>query len=86
MNWMAPEVLEQAYDEVSDVWGLGCIILELATTAVCDNSIMGGKLCEIKHSAQALEELLTSISDVRQRELDNKLSRLHSFLTFLPLQ
>ncbi len=31
MNWMAPEVLERPYDERSDVWSLGCIVLEMAT-------------------------------------------------------
>ena len=31
MNWMAPEVMERPYDERSDVWSLGCIILEACT-------------------------------------------------------
>ncbi|RMX37185.1 hypothetical protein pdam_00010687 [Pocillopora damicornis] len=36
MNWMAPEVLERPYDERSDVWSLGCIVLELATCGFLD--------------------------------------------------
>lgn len=39
MNWMAPEVMERPYDERSDVWGVGCILLELATCGILDVSL-----------------------------------------------
>ena len=61
MNWMAPEVLERPYDERSDVWSIGCIVLEMATCSVYDTSQMSGKLFEIKHSPEALEEMLEEV-------------------------
>jgi serine/threonine protein kinase len=39
MNWMAPEVLERPYDERSDVWSLGCIVLDAATCGFFDVSV-----------------------------------------------
>jgi probable inactive protein kinase-like protein SgK071 len=65
MNWSAPEVLEKPYDERSDVWSLGCILLELMSTAFCDKATMAGKLFEIKHNPQALKELLDQAGQVR---------------------
>ena len=65
MNWMAPEVLERPYDERSDVWSLGCIALELITCGIYDSIAMAGKLCEIKHNQQALEDILTETLQVQ---------------------
>ena len=59
---MAPEVLEHPYDERSDVWSLGCIILEMASCGSCDSTQMAGKLYEIKHNADSLEEMLEAVS------------------------
>ena len=64
MNWMAPEVLERPYDERSDVWSIGCITLEMATCAFADSTEMSGKLFEIKHSQQSLEEMLEEVAKV----------------------
>ena len=36
MNWMAPEVLERPYDERSDIWSLGSIVLEMTTCVLMD--------------------------------------------------
>lgn len=36
MNYMAPEVLERPYNEKSDIWSLGCIILDAATCGFLD--------------------------------------------------
>ncbi|EDO43287.1 predicted protein [Nematostella vectensis] len=47
MNWMAPEVLEKPYDERSDVWSLGCIILEMATCKIMDIYKSGNDLCSV---------------------------------------
>ena len=64
MNWTAPEVLEKAYDQRSDVWSLGCVMLELASTAFCDKTTMAGKLFEIKHNPTALQQLLEQVEQV----------------------
>ena len=64
MNWMAPEVLEKPYDERSDVWSAGCIALEMASCHFCDNAQMCGKLFEIKHHAQTLEDMLEEVAKV----------------------
>ena len=58
---MAPEVLDRPYDERSDVWSAGCIALELATCTKYDAGEMSGKLFEIKHNSQALEDLLVDV-------------------------
>ena len=63
MNWMAPEVLKHEYNERSDVWSLGCIILEMMTCHIFDVAQISGKLLEIKHNPQAL---LDTLADVQQ--------------------
>ena len=61
MNWMAPEVMERPYDERSDVWSLGCIVLELATCAFLDPVQISGILFEIKQNPQCLEDVLSDL-------------------------
>ena len=61
MNWMAPEVMERPYDERSDVWSLGCILLELASCAFLDSVQVAGILFEIKQNPQCLEEVLVEL-------------------------
>ena len=61
MNWMAPEVMERPYDERSDVWSLGCIILELATCAFLDPVQISSTLFEIKQNPQCLEDVLVEL-------------------------
>lgn len=63
MNWMAPEVLERPYDERSDVWSLGCILLELATTGYLDAAQMSSTLFQIKQSPQVLEKVLEKVAE-----------------------
>ena len=38
MNYMAPEVLERPYNETSDIWSMGCILLDTATCGFLDVS------------------------------------------------
>ena len=61
MNWMAPEVLEKPYDERSDVWSIGCIILEMCTCSLLDRDEISDVLFELKSSPKSLEEVLTKV-------------------------
>ena len=64
MVYMAPEVMTQAYDERSDVWSLGCMLLELTTTAIYDQKQLSEKLLEIKKDPYILEEVFEDIAKV----------------------
>jgi probable inactive protein kinase-like protein SgK071 len=61
MIWMAPEVLERPYDERSDVWSLGCIILEMATCSFLDRAAVNAVLFDMKQSINLLEEILEKV-------------------------
>lgn len=61
MNWMAPEVLERPYDERTDIWSLGCILLEMATCGFLDAAQIGTTLFQIKQSPQVLEDVLETV-------------------------
>lgn len=60
--YMAPEVMTQAYDERSDIWSLGCLLLEMATTAMYDQQQLAKKLEEIKEDSYILEEVFEDIA------------------------
>lgn len=61
MNWMAPEVLERPYDERSDVWSLGCIVLEACTCSFLNKDEISDVLFELKSSPQSLEDVLKKV-------------------------
>eukprot|EP01147_Barroeca_monosierra_P001697 gene1697-4821_t len=61
MNYMAPEVLERPYNEKSDIWSLGCIILDAATCGFLDHGQSQSLLFEVKHKPHRLEEALKEV-------------------------
>ena len=66
---MAPEVLEQRHNEKSDIWSLGCVILELATCQHTELSEMAGLLNKIKHDEQALDDILQKVQATYSNDL-----------------
>lgn len=69
MNWMAPEVLERPYDERTDIWSLGCILLEMSTCGFLDSAQSSGTLFQIKQSPQVLEDVLETVAKVYSADL-----------------
>ena len=63
---MAPEVLDQPYDERSDVWSVGCIALEMVTCALFDDAEIIGKLVQIKHNDAILQDVLSKVNNVSE--------------------
>lgn len=64
MSWMAPEILETTahYDERTDVWSLGCILLEMATCGFMDQAQISGVLFQLKDNPQVLEDVLERVN------------------------
>ena len=67
MDWMAPETMEQPFNFDSDIWSLGCIMLELMTCGIWETAEMAGHLYEIKHSKTTLDNLLEEVAKVCQK-------------------
>ncbi|XP_033117364.1 serine/threonine-protein kinase Nek4-like [Anneissia japonica] len=61
MIWMAPEVLERPYDERSDVWSLGCILLEMATCKSMQVTEVHSLMFDMKQNNPPLEDALKDI-------------------------
>eukprot|EP00056_Hartaetosiga_gracilis_P002485 m.54025 g.54025 ORF g.54025 m.54025 type:complete len:605 (+) comp11071_c0_seq4:95-1909(+) len=69
MNYMAPEVLERPYNEKSDIWSLGCIILDAATCAFLNHGQAQSLLFEVKHKPHRLEEALKEVERSYSKDL-----------------
>ncbi|EDQ92536.1 uncharacterized protein MONBRDRAFT_30913 [Monosiga brevicollis MX1] len=69
VNYMAPEVLERPYNETSDIWSLGCILLDASTCGFLDHSQAQSLLFEVKHKPARLEDALQEINKTYSREL-----------------
>ncbi|XP_041369024.1 serine/threonine kinase-like domain-containing protein STKLD1 isoform X2 [Gigantopelta aegis] len=61
-NYMAPEVANEQYDERSDLWSLGCILFELASTFLYNGSTFAELLKSIQNDDEVLEESLEHIA------------------------
>jgi len=76
MTWMAPEVLERPYDERSDVWSLGCIILDTASCGFSDTKQSQQAMFEIKQNPAKLNDVLKGVELSYSKELSGVISQM----------
>ena len=76
MTWMAPEVLERPYDERSDVWSLGCIVLDAASCGFSDTKQSQQALFEIKQNPAKLNDVLKGVELSYSKELSGVISQM----------
>ncbi|KAL4218629.1 JUN phosphorylation [Mactra antiquata] len=62
LNYMAPEVAQCGYSEISDIWSLGCVLFELVTTNLYSSQEAVAKLQEIRKDPCVLDEVFEEIS------------------------
>lgn len=75
-NFLAPEVTDK-FTQASDVWALGCILLELTTTSLYTKEEIMEKIKEIKEDSFVMEQIFEEISKVK--ELVKECGRLNKF-------
>ncbi|XP_056394658.1 serine/threonine kinase-like domain-containing protein STKLD1 isoform X3 [Hyla sarda] len=81
--FMAPESLESMYTDKSDIWSLGCILLDLMTTSIKTDAEIVQLLEEVKLKPLSLQKNLEEIQDKvgyseELRQLLPKMLKLHS--------
>jgi probable inactive protein kinase-like protein SgK071 len=76
MTWMAPEVLERPYDERSDVWSLGCIVLDAASCGFSDTKQSQQALYDIKQNPAKLKEILSGVEASYSKDLCGVISQM----------
>ncbi|XP_030063576.1 serine/threonine kinase-like domain-containing protein STKLD1 isoform X3 [Microcaecilia unicolor] len=62
-SWMAPEALEFSFTEKSDVWSLGCIVLEMMTCSTLSATEVTQMLCELRKDAVCLQNTLETLQE-----------------------
>lgn len=82
-TWMAPEVLTKAYDERTDIWSVGCIIIEMMTCSLINYSEITGWLYEIKQNSKSIKEILDQNRNIYSDQL---IELVNSMLTINFLQ
>ncbi|XP_068771218.1 serine/threonine kinase-like domain-containing protein STKLD1 isoform X19 [Struthio camelus] len=58
-SWMAPETLRFSFSEKSDIWSLGCVLLDMMTCFVLNTEEITSLLQDIRQDTSHLEEVLT---------------------------
>ncbi|NP_001088678.1 serine/threonine kinase-like domain containing 1 L homeolog [Xenopus laevis] len=68
--WTAPEALRLTYSEKSDVWSLGCILLELMTCSVYTGEMVVSILNEIRVNPRCLEKVVPALQSMADYSSD----------------
>lgn len=64
-DYTAPEIIDaQSYDEKSDIWSIGTILLDICSTSLYDIKDFHQNLLKIRFSDEILEEILADIHNV----------------------
>ncbi|XP_053817719.1 serine/threonine kinase-like domain-containing protein STKLD1 isoform X3 [Vidua chalybeata] len=73
-SWMAPETFEFSFTEKSDIWSLGCVLLDMMSCFVLNAEEINSLLQDIRGDSSCLEGVLALMQDGES-----------SYLPFFPL-
>ncbi|XP_059747881.1 serine/threonine kinase-like domain-containing protein STKLD1 isoform X1 [Bos taurus] len=76
-SWMAPEALSFSFSQKSDIWSLGCIVLDMASCSFLDT-------LEAMHLRKSIRSSPASLSGVL-RTMEEKVPDAKTFQALLPL-
>ncbi|KAB0380524.1 hypothetical protein FD755_008308, partial [Muntiacus reevesi] len=77
-SWMAPEALSFSFSQKSDIWSLGCIILDMASCSFLDT-------LEAMHLRKNIRSSPDSLSGVLRTMEERKVPDAETFQSLLPL-
>nr|XP_025118181.1 serine/threonine kinase-like domain-containing protein STKLD1 isoform X4 [Bubalus bubalis] len=77
-SWMAPEALSFSFSQKSDIWSLGCIILDMASCSFLDT-------LEAMHLRKSIRSSPASLSGVLRTMEERKVPDAKTFQALLPL-
>ncbi|XP_055257248.1 serine/threonine kinase-like domain-containing protein STKLD1 [Moschus berezovskii] len=77
-SWMAPEALSFSFSQKSDIWSLGCIILDMASCSFLDR-------LEAMHLRKCIRSAPDSLSRVLRTMEERKVPDAKTFRSLLPL-
>ncbi|XP_069097897.1 serine/threonine kinase-like domain-containing protein STKLD1 [Pleurodeles waltl] len=65
-SWMSPEALRFSFSGKSDIWSLGCILLEMISCPVLNDTEMAALLSDLRHDPSVLKKALKTMEDSSQ--------------------
>ncbi|EAW88081.1 chromosome 9 open reading frame 96, isoform CRA_g [Homo sapiens] len=77
-SWMAPEALNFSFSQKSDIWSLGCIILDMTSCSFMDGT-------EAMHLRKSLRQSPGSLKAVLKTMEEKQIPDVETFRNLLPL-
>uniref|UniRef100_A0A2K6FXS6 Serine/threonine kinase-like domain-containing protein STKLD1 n=2 Tax=Propithecus coquereli TaxID=379532 RepID=A0A2K6FXS6_PROCO len=77
-SWMAPEALHFCFSQKSDIWSLGCILLDMTTCSFLDDT-------EAMHLRRSLRQSPGGLKGVLQTMEEKQIPDAKTFVFLLPL-